>query len=399
MTISLIGDGVMFVALAWQVLTLSNAPSALALVGLAITLPQVVLALLGGVVSDRFDRRVVMIAADVVRAGVLVVVGALSITGELRIWHLLVLGACYGAGSAFFAPAFDAIIPGLVPADVLTEANSLDQLVRPLGTRLIGPLVGGLVVAAAGAGWAFVADAGTFVFSVACLMRVSTSWTPSGAGTSSTSAAADLRECFQFVRARVWLWGTLLSSSVACLLFLGPSEVLLPFVVKHDLHASASTLGAVLAAGGIGAVGAAVVVGSRGLPRRSITLMYTAWTVSTIGIAAYGIARFTWQLMLACLLFNALETAGLIVWATVRQRNVPRELLGRVASLDWFVATGLTPLSFALVGPAAAVFGVRGTLVGAGLLASAVTAAAFFLPGMRSPEGAPAATMYDVTCV
>ena len=134
---------------------------------------------------------------------------------------------------------------------------------------------------------------------------------------------------------------------------------------------------------------AAIVVGQHGLPRRFITFMYAAWTASTVAMAFYGIAHFTWQLMAACFVFNALESAGLIVWATTRQRLVPRQLLGRVSSLDWFVATGLTPLSFALVGPAAAVFGSRTTLVVSGLLASAVTAVAYFLPGMRAPEQVP----------
>jgi len=386
MTVSLLGDGVMLVALAWQVFTLSRAPSALAVVGAAMALPHVALALLGGVAGDRFDRRRVMIAADTVRGTALLALGALSVAGRLHIWHLLVLGAVYGAGSAFFSPAFDAVVPDLVPADLLTQANALDQFVRPVAARLAGPMLGGFLVGAIGPGWAFTANAATFAFSISCLSRIRTPAVTDDASRSGTSTAADLRECFAFVRARVWLWGTLLSSSIACLLFLGPSEVLLPFVVKHDLHAGAGTLGFVLAAGGLGAITAALVVSRRGLPRRPITLMYWAWTLSTVAIAGYGLARFPWQLMAACFAFNGLESAGLIVWATTKQRLVPRHLLGRVSSLDWSVATGLTPISFALVGPAAAAFGSRATLVGAGLLASVVTMAAFFLPGMRAPE-------------
>jgi hypothetical protein len=99
--------------------------------------------------------------------------------------------------------------------------------------------------------------------------------------------------------------------------------------------------------------------------------------------------------MVACFLFNALETSGTIVWATTKQRLVPRHLLGRVSSLDWFISIGLLPLSFALTGPAAALFGVRGTLIGAGVLGAIVTLSFLFLPGMRSIERVDAAEEPD----
>jgi 7-keto-8-aminopelargonate synthetase-like enzyme len=99
------------------------------------------------------------------------------------------------------------------------------------------------------------------------------------------------------------------------------------YIVKNDLHGSAADLGIVFAAGGIGSVGCAVVLGQRGLPRRDITFMYVTWTLATFAIAGYGLATAVWQLMIASLAFNALETAGTIVWATAKQRHVPAALL------------------------------------------------------------------------
>ena len=90
--------------------------------------------------------------------------------------------------------------------------------------------------------------------------------------------------------------------------------------------------------------------------------------------------------MAACLLFNALEAAGTIVWATIKQRNVPGLLLGRVSSLDWLISIGLLPLSFALTAPVAAAVGARTTLVGAAVIGSVITFGAYFLPGMRDVE-------------
>ena len=168
--------------------------------------------------------------------------------------------------------------------------------------------------------------------------------------------------------------------------------MLLPYVVKNDLHASAGALGLVFAAGGLGAVGAAIVMAQRREPRRNITFMYATWTLATLAVAGYGLATSAWQLMIACLAFNALETAGTIVWATLKQRHVPASMLGRVSSLDWMISIGLLPLSFALTAPAATAFGAQATLVGSALLGGAITLGALFLPGMRDLERQPAGT-------
>ncbi len=391
MTVSLIGDGVFLVALAWQVYQLSNAPTALAAVGLAMTIPQILFILVGGVISDRLDRRAVMIAADAIRCGAIGAIGLLSMTGELRLWHLSLLGATYGIGTAFFAPAFDAIIPELVDPSALTDANSLEQFVRPSTLRLVGPAIGGLVIGAWGLGVAFVLDAGTYLASIAALMtmsrRVVRDVPP------AASILAELREGLTYVRSHVWLWGTLLAASLAYLLFMGPVEVLVPYIVKNDLRSGAGTLGFVFAMGGLGAIGGALLAARNGMPRRPIRFMYLSWTAATLAVAMYGLSRMPWQAMAASFLFNALETVGTVVWATTKQRRVPIRLLGRVSSLDWFVSIGLLPLSFALTGPVAQALGARTTLLWAGVLGAAVTIAPLLLPGMRAAEGEGSAAM------
>jgi MFS family permease len=124
-SISMVGDGIFFVALPWQVYELSNAPTALAVVGVAWTLPMV-LALLGaGVASDRLDRRAVLIAGDVLRMVALGAIAALSLAGVIELWHLLVLSIFYGVGEALFQPSFTAIVPQVVPQEDLLRANAL----------------------------------------------------------------------------------------------------------------------------------------------------------------------------------------------------------------------------------------------------------------------------------
>jgi MFS family permease len=387
MTVSLIGDGITTIALAWQAYDLSNLPTAFSVVGFAMTLPQVVLLLVGGAVSDRFERRKVMLAADAIRMCAVLALGLLSLAGRLEIWHMMVIAAFYGAGTAFFGPAFDAIVPDLVPEEELTRANALDQFVRPAAYRMAGPAIGGWLIAAFGgrAGEAFLIDALTFGVSVACLLamrpraRHATDEVP-------PSMIEEIREGFRYVRTQTWLWGTFLAATLAYLVFWGPADSLLPFVVKEEMHRSASDLGSILALGGVGAMTAAVLMGHREIPRRHMTFMYLVWTASTLMIAGYGIARLPWQAMAFCFAFNALESAGLIVWITTKQRLVPARLLGRVSSFDWFISIGLVPLSYALTGPVAEAIGARTTLVAAGLLGGAITLAFLFLPGMRDIE-------------
>jgi hypothetical protein len=386
MSASLVGDGVLLVALAWQVYDLYGTPAAMSAVGVALSLPQVVTLLFGGVVSDRFDPRKVMLASDLMRLATMTTLAVLSVTGSLTsLWPILVIAAVHGAAAGFFGPAFDATVPRIVPAGDLVSANALDQFVRPAGMQIFGPMLAGAVIAIGGVGWAFGVNAATFALSVVCLLAMRR--TPLAADDSATGSIwQEMRQGLSYVRKHVWLWGTFLSATFTYLLFVGPTEVLLPYVVKHELGGSASALALVLTSGGLGAIAAALAVGWLGIPRRFMTYTYAVWAVATLAVAGYGAASHTWQLAVACMLVNGLEAAGTVAWATTKQRFVPAGMLGRVSSVDWFVSTALLPLSYALAAPVAAWIGVRETMIGAGLLGAVVTFGFLFLPGMRRIE-------------
>jgi MFS family permease len=403
-SVSLLGDGAFLVALAWQAYTISNAPSALALLGIAMTVPLIALLLFGGVVSDRHSRRRVMLLADLMRAVLLALLAALALSGTLHLWQMMVLVALYGAAQAFFDPASDAILPELLPEWQLGQANALEQVVRPLALRLAGPAVGGVLVGVLGPGAAFLADGATFLASATALWSMSAEHPAAHAYARARArrgpaendrhtrrlralaSGDELREGWVYVRRHVWLWGTFASAGIAYLLFMGPAEVLLPFMVKHVLGGSGVQLGLVFGAGGLGSVACALAMARSGLPSRSITFIYAVWALATLAVAGYGLATAIWQLMLASLAFNLLETAGTIVWATIKQRHVPGRMLGRVSSLDWLISIGLLPVSFALTAPVSAALGVRATLIGAGLAGAAATLGGLLLPGMRAVD-------------
>jgi len=383
MTISLLGDGIFLVAEAWQVYDLDNDPLALSLVGTAWTLGMVAFLLTGGLISDRADRRQVLILADLVRAAALLGMGVLSITGAIEIWHLVALSVFMGVGEAFFGPAFGAIVPDIVSAEMLVQANALQQLVQQAAAKLIGPAIGGFVVAAVGAGPAFLVDAATFGLSAIAIAALKVR---SQAVERGRSARAELREGLAFVRHEPWLWATLIAASLSLLFFLGPLEVLLPYIIRNDLHAGAGGFGLVLAAAGAGAIVASLLVSQFGVPRRYLTFMYAAWAVATLPLIGYAFGASLWQFVALAVVYGACETGGMVVWGTLMSTRVPKDLRGRVHSLDWFVSIGLTPISFALTGPLSKAIGIDATLVLAGIVPAVACVLLFFVARLRDDE-------------
>jgi DHA3 family tetracycline resistance protein-like MFS transporter len=387
MTVSMIGDGIYLVAIAWQVLSIEDRPGALALVGVAWSLPQVILVLASGALSDRLERRHLMIAGDAIRLVAIGTLGVLSIGDRLTIPLILGLVVVYGAGMAVFQPAFHAITPGIVPADLLVQANSLAQLVRPLAMTLLGPLIGGLLVAAAGPGTAFLVDAGTFAFSASMILLMRTRREERAEGDEPGSFLADLSEGLRYVRRQRWLLIAMVAATVSLLAVWGPWETLVPIVVRTDLGGKASALGLIFGAGGVGSVIIAATFGQRGLlPRRPVTAMYLTWALGMFGTAGFGLVTSVWQAMIVAFVTEGSITYLVVIWVTLIQRLVPDRLLGRVFALDWMISTAGVPLSFAITGPTAEAIGHDATLIWAGAVGGTVTLAFMLLRGARGPE-------------
>ena len=384
MTVSLVGDFFFFVALAWQTYELSGSPAALGWISAAYTAPLVLFLLAGGVLTDRVERRRMMIAGDLIRVASVGTAGGLSIAGDLRLWQFALLAGITGLGDALFAPAFGSIVPEIVPAELLPQANALDQFVRP-AAGLIGPALGGVVIAIAGAGTALAIDAGTFCVSTATALALTPRPSLSRPGGRQT-VLADLREGFAFVRGNAWLWGTLTAAGVMNIAS-ASRNVLLPFIVKNDIHGSARSLGLVYSASGVGALMSAFVYGQRGLPRRHVLVMYVGWALSLFMIAAYGVAENVPELVAAAFVAGIGLAVSAAIWGTMMHRLVPRDVLGRVTSVDWMVSVSLMPVASIGVGFVAAAAGSRETLVGAGLLGGCLTAVFLFaIPHLRDSE-------------
>jgi Transmembrane secretion effector len=237
--------------------------------------------------------------------------------------------------------------------------------------RVIGPALGGAIVAAAGPGTGFLIDAGSFVASTAALLLMTARPVVHAGARNVSSVFAGMGDGLRYVLSQRWLSLTLLAVTLSMIFFLGPVFVLMPFVVRNHLHGGAGGLGLVLAAGGAGALIASLTMAQRGLPRRPLIVVYVTWAIAAFGLVGYAESDFLWQAALVSAFSVGALVTGQILWEALLQRCVPDEYLGRVASVDSFVSSGLVPLSLALTGPVAGALGPLVTLRWAGVIAGA----------------------------
>ena len=389
-SISFVGDGIYVVAMALQVLELSNRAGTLAYVGIAWATPQVFLMLISGALSDRIDRRRLMIAGDLIRLGAITAIGVLSIVDALTIPIVIVLVVVFGVGQSAFGPSFSAITPSIVPENMLVEANGLGQFVRPVALLMLGPLFGGVLVGAFGPGPAFLVDGVTFVWSAGAiyLMRIRTE---SRGDTTISAIWHEMKEGLRYVLGTRWLAVGMFGATVSLFVVWGPWETLVPFIVKNDLVRDPSDeglfLGLVFGAGGVGALLAGLLMGQRSvLPRRPIVWLYVTWALGMFMTAGFGIATEVWHAMFFSFMAEGSIGILVVIWFTLLQRLVPIDMLGRVTSLDWMITIAGVPLSFAVVGPAADAFGADAVMIWAGVIGGLITIAFLFVPGARDPE-------------
>jgi DHA3 family tetracycline resistance protein-like MFS transporter len=392
-TVSSMGDGIFTIALALVTLDVDRHPSGIALVFAARAIPSVALALVGGVVVDRVSRRLVMLTSDSIRGAAVGVMALLLARGQLRLWELIVMAAIFGAADSFFGPASTTIVPELLTADQLVAGNALSQMSNQLTQGLLGPAIGGFIVAAIGAAWSFGLDAMSFLVSALCLVALRSRSRPAR---STTSPVTDAREGLRYVWTRPYLLYAVMGAALANVFGMAPLTVLLPLFVRETLHASALELGLVYAAGGASGVLASLIVARLGSPRRQITVLWCSYALSGGAIAAIALAPnvlVTGFLVAAEVGFMLYGDVLFFAWM---QRIVPHEFLGRVSSLVFLFAWSLGPLGILAGGLAATTIGVRHSILIGGLVSGAVCLGVLFVPGVRDPEREPPTNSPDV---
>jgi MFS transporter, DHA3 family, tetracycline resistance protein len=282
-------------------------------------------------VVDRLPRRSVILGTDFLSGcavGVLAVLGAL---GSLRIEAIYVLSAFLGAAAALYLPGMSAIMPELVPKEVLVPGNALRAMSRQ-GSRVIGPAVGGLLVTGTSPSTAFAVDAATFFVSFGIFLA---SRSPSRTARQGSSLLGELTHGLRFTFSINWIFTTILTFGIINLFFLGSLTVGLPLLVRDVLRGGASTFGVITAAGGVGEMLALVGVGAFAV-RRPGVVMYFALLTSALSLSIFGLIPVIVAIVVAQAIFAAGLVATNTLWESALQARVPGNLIGRVSSVDWF---------------------------------------------------------------
>jgi len=355
-TISNFGDGVALVALTLLVLDTTHSVTKLAWFAAARMTPLVAFLLVGGAIVDRFSRRVLLIISDVARAVLTAVLVVMIASGLLRFWELIIFAILFGCFDAFFFPAMSALTPEIVPQELLPAMNAVRPLANNLMGSMIGPAVGG-ILAAISTSLAIGVDCATFVVSATALLLMKP--TPKPVRNEANSMLSDIKEGVHFVRQTRWLWTTLLGVALVNAFLFSPMFVLIPFFLRHNLHLGKDYVGFAIAASGVaGAIGA-LVTANLPLPKRRVRVMWTYWTIGTLAALIMGFATNFWEIIIFPIIASPMMIFGNVIWESMMQSEVPRELLGRASSVDWFVSLGITPLGLVIAGEIANYVGVR----------------------------------------
>jgi MFS family permease len=374
--VSVLGDRMVAVALAFAVIELGGSASEVGLVLAAGWVPFAATVLAGGVVADRTSRRGVMLAADVARMASQGTMAALVITGAGEVWMLAALAGVTGAGTGFFGPAATGLLPEVVPADELQPANAL-RAAAVSASEIAGPALAGLIVAVAGAGWAIAVDALTFAASAACLALLRP---PARELPERASFLSDLRDGWAAFRSRRWVW-TFVAYFAIGNVFWGAWSALGPVVADRDLG-GAAVWGTILAAQGVGAL-AGSVLATRARPTRPLVLVAAMEGLFGLPLCFLAAAAPAPLLALGTFLSGVGLMLGMSVWESTLQRHVPQESLSRVSSYDWFGSYAFYPLGLALWGTVAGAIGIHTSLwIAFGLFAVSV-ATLLVLPDTR----------------
>jgi DHA3 family tetracycline resistance protein-like MFS transporter len=380
-TLTLLGSFVSNIAYPFQVLQLGGSAFELGAFVSAFTGASLVFLLFGGAVADRVPRRTLIIATELASGATVGTMAILGFSGALQMWHLYVSAAFFGAASAFSVPALGAIIPELVPEEILVAGNAVQGMSRQ-GARVGGPIIGGLLVATAGPSAAFAFDAVTFLLSAGA---VALTRARPLVDEAKRSILRDIREGFAFVFSVQWLWVTIFGWALIVAAFIGVISVGLPLLVTTVLGGGAEMYGIISAAVGVGeAIGATSIAQVR--VRRTGLVMYLFGALSGVAFFIYGLVPTVPGALVASAIQGLSFACFGVLWVTALQVHVPRRLLGRVTSVDYFGGTLLAP-----VAPIGAAFlaqsqGPAFVFVAAGAITVVLTLAALLLPSIRDLE-------------
>lgn len=379
--VSLIGTWITRIAQSWLVYRLTGSAAMLGIVGFASQIPTFILSPVAGVWTDRLNRYRVLVVTQVLAMLQSFALAALALTGTIQIWHVLVLGALQGVINAFDTPARQALLVDLIEdREDLPNAIALNSSMVN-GARLVGPSIAGIVIAAVGEGWCFLADGVSYFAVIVSLLLMKINLRPRPA--SDKKVMQELAEGFRYAFGFRPIRAVLVLLALVSLMGM-PYTVLMPVIAASTLHGGAHTLGFLMGASGVGALGGALYLASRrsilGLGR----VIPIASALFGAGLIAFGMSRSVPLSMGLMLVTGAGFMVQMASSNTILQSIVREEMRGRVMAFYTMAFMGTAPFGSLLAGALAGRIGAPMTIVYGGV--ACILGAAVFarvLPELR----------------
>jgi MFS family permease len=378
-SVSLVGTWITRIATSWLVYRLTGSALLLGVVGFCGQIPTLLLAPFAGVLVDRWNRHRILVVTQALSLLQSAALAVLTLAGVITVPHVLLLQIAQGIINAFDTPARQAFVSEMVEdrADLPNAIALNSSMVN--GSRIIGPSIGGIVIAAVGEGWCFALDALSYVAVIASLLAMRL--TPRASPRRDTRMREELATGFRYVTQFVPVRSALLLLSLVSVMGM-PYTVLMPAISANVLHGGPHTLGFLMTASGAGALGGALYLASRrsvlGLGRA----MAVASTTFGLGLAAFSLSESLWLSLLLLPIVGAGMMVTMAATNTIIQTIVREELRGRVMAFYTMAFLGTAPIGSLIAGLAADRIGPQRTILLGGI--ACMGAGAWF--AMRLPR-------------
>jgi len=380
--VSLAGSQMQVVATGWLVLQLTNSAFQLGLLGLLRALPVMLLAMIGGTIADLFDRRRLLLITQTILLLIAATLALATATGAVSMPLIYALTVAAGATNAFDNPARQSLIPNLVPREELTAALTLNITTFQFG-QIVGPLIGGIVVASFGAQGAYAIDALSFVAVLIALLLMRAQIAPNGGERAAVGRGfGAILEGFVFVRRNGIILSVMLLDFLATLF--GSVQSLLPIFARDVLHVGAAGLGPLYAATSAGAMVAALTMSTRGTIRAQGPTLLIAIGIFGLCLVGFGLSTTFWLSLLFLAGSGAADTVSMVLRGSILQLATPDELRGRTVAVHMAFAMGGPQLGQLRAGLVVSLIGPLGAAATGGVACIAtVVVIAAFIPKIR----------------
>lgn len=387
--VSSIGTMISFVAVPFQIYELTHSSLAVGLVGALEFFPIITLSFVGGAIADAMDRRKIMIGTDLVLMLGAIALALNAMLDKPQLWVIYAVGVLMTSVDCLQRPAMEAVIPRVVPAEDMTAAAAINGSQRSLG-MVVGPAIGGLLIAGVGLRWTFWLDAASYAFSAAMVAMIHLRGAPEGAERPSFRR---IKEGIAFARSRQQLMGTYVVDIIA--MVFGMPIALFPAIA--DGYGGAEVLGLLTGAPAVGALLASVTSGWTSRVRRhgmAVTYAACGWGAA---IALFGLSNNLALALFFLALAGASDMISGVFRMTIWNHTIPDELRGRLAGIELMSYSVGPALSGVESGVVARAFTPRVSVVSGGILCIAgAIIATLMLPGYRNYVGPSGASEKDL---